>query len=331
MPHNYLNDGVEDMNSFSKLVFADLLISQDGYFFRYLQGQDLPVIKVPDMYISEIESLKNKLPQYIEDGQDSFFMFHEEAPYRVSVVETISGVGYFLRKLKYPTPALSTLGFQKGILNTLKSLGCAGQGLILVSGATGSGKSTTVYSLLKEYLIEYGDILISVEDPPEVPSQGCLGNGIWFQIDALTAGGYEKAMISAMRYNPKYIFMGEIRTPAAAREAIRAAVNGHLVVTTIHANSIQGAIYSLQQIAASGSDIELVRSILSDGLLCVIQQRLEFAQGGERQLKTDFLYAKELPAIASKIRSGKLELLNTEIEMQKIKISKGINLTNGGY
>ncbi|EBM3802945.1 type II/IV secretion system family protein [Salmonella enterica] len=316
------------MKSLSELVFSDLLISQGEYYFRYLEGQDLPVVKVPADYRPEVESLREKLPQMVEKEQDSFFMFHEGAPYRVSVVETIEGTGYFLRKLRYPTPVLSTLGFQKGVLNTLINLGCAGQGLILVSGATGSGKSTTVYSLLKEYLINYGDILISIEDPPEVPSQGCLGNGIWFQIDAEAAGGYENAMISAMRYNPKYIFMGEIRTPAAAREAIRAAVNGHLVITTIHANSIQGAIYSLQQIAASGSDIELVRSILSDGLLCVIQQRLDFIHGGLRQLKADFLYTKELPAIGSKIRSGKLELLNTEIEMQKIKLSRGDSLTS---
>lgn len=325
---NTHNGGFIIMKRLSELVFADLLIIEEEFFFRYLEGQDLPVVKVPSGYRAEVESLKKELTQSAERNQNSFFMFHDGAPYRVSVVETIAGTGYFLRKLRYPTPALSTLGFPKGVLNTLINLGCAGQGLILVSGATGSGKSTTVYSLLKEYLINYGDILISVEDPPEVPSQGCLENGIWFQIDAETAGGYENAMISAMRYNPKYIFMGEIRTPAAAREAIRAAVNGHLVVTTIHANSVQGAIYSLQQIAASGSDIELVRSILSDGLLCVIQQKLDFIQGGLRQLRIDFLYAKELPAIASKIRSGKLELLNTEIEMQKIKLNRGEVLTS---
>ncbi|EBJ5113401.1 type II/IV secretion system family protein [Salmonella enterica] len=316
------------MGSFSELTFADLLISDDGYFFRYMEGQENPVIKVPDEYIAEIDVLKKQLYSRPDSGEDSFFMFHEGAPYRTSVVETIEGKGFFLRKLKYPVPELSTLGFEKGVLSTLRSLGKSSQGLILVAGATGSGKSTSVYSILKEYLLSYGDILISIEDPPEIPSQGKLGNGIWFQIDAVSAGGYEKAMISAMRYNPKYIFMGEIRTPTAAREAIRAAVNGHLVITTIHANSVQGAIFALQQIAASGSDIELIRSILGDGLLCVLHQKLAFCQGGRRQLKTAFLYAKDGPSVASKIRGGKLELLNTEIEMQKIKMSTGSNLVN---
>ncbi|WP_065106580.1 ATPase, T2SS/T4P/T4SS family [Escherichia coli] len=316
------------MESFSELVFADLLISDDGYFFRYMEGQDKPVIEVPANYTAEIDVLKKQLYSRPDNGEDSFFMFHEGAPYRTSVVETIGGKGFFLRKLKYPVPELSSLGFDKGILSTLLSLGKSGQGLILVAGATGSGKSTSVYSLLKQYLLAFGDILISIEDPPEIPSQGRLGNGIWFQIDAASAGGYEKGMISAMRYNPKYIFMGEIRTPTAAREAIRAAVNGHLVVTTIHANSVQGAIFALQQIAASGSDIELIRSILGDGLLCVLHQKLDFCPGGGRLLRPEFLYAKDGPSVASKIRSGKLELLNTEIEMQKIKLKNGVNLVS---
>lgn len=83
------------------------------------------------------------------------------------------------------------------------------RGLLLVSGATGSGKSTTIYALLTYYVQKYGDIAISIEDPPEVPVQGNYGDnqeGVWFQMDARELGGYENAMISAMRYNPRYIF-----------------------------------------------------------------------------------------------------------------------------
>ncbi|HBA7959816.1 TPA: Flp pilus assembly complex ATPase component, partial [Escherichia coli] len=316
------------MKRISELNFADLLICQSGCYFRYLQGQNLPLVNVPIDYDSEIQLLKMKLDSFNseQNSEDSFFLYHDNVPYRVSIVETIEGKEYFLRRLNYPTPKLDTLGFDRGLLTTLKSLGKKSQGLILVAGATGSGKSTSVYSLLTFYLENYGDILISIEDPPEVPSQGKIGDGIWFQIDAKTAGGYDRGMVAAMRYNPKYIFMGEIRTPTAAREAIRAAINGHLVVTTIHANSVAGAIFALQQIAASGSDIELARAILSDGLLCVLHQRLDFTSTGNRKLKTEFLYTKDTPSILSKVRSGKLELLNSDIEMQKIKLSKGMSL-----
>ncbi|EEZ8070762.1 Flp pilus assembly complex ATPase component, partial [Escherichia coli] len=192
----------------------------------------------------------------------------------------------------------------------------------------GSGKSTSIYSLLTEYVSVYGDVVISIEDPPELPVQGSYNNrGIWYQVDAVQAGGYLPAMIAAMRYNPRYIFLGEIRSSETAREAIRAAVNGHLVMSTIHGNSIQGAIFALQQIAlGSDTDLGLVRSILGDGLLAVLHQELSFTSLGTRRLKSELLYVGGVPSMVSKIRSGKLELLSNEIEAQNIMLSKGINL-----
>ena len=132
---------------------------------------------------------------------NEFFYLHLGVPYRVAVVQTITGSGFFLRKLKLPVPSLDSLGFSEPFLNTLKLMGKK-RGLLLVSGATGSGKSTTIYALLTYYVQKYGDIAISIEDPPEVPVQGNYGDnqeGVWFQMDARELGGYENAMISAMR------------------------------------------------------------------------------------------------------------------------------------
>ncbi|HFD2991764.1 ATPase, T2SS/T4P/T4SS family [Escherichia coli] len=316
--------------SLKSIYFADLLISTKGYHFRYLKGASNPITVVDEIYHAEIKKIVAELNIRIDNGEHEFFYSYQNIPFRASIVETVDGVGYFLRRLKLPIPELDCLGFSPAMLNTLKCLGNK-RGMILIAGATGSGKSTTIYSLLKEYVSTFGDIVIAIEDPPEIPVQGCYGDnsqGIWYQIDARQAGGYENAMISAMRYNPKYIFLGEIRSAKTAKEAIRAAVNGHLVVSTIHGNTVQGAIYALQQIAASEGDIELVRSILGDGLLCVIHQELAFTSKGERILKANMLYVGGIPAIVSKIRSGKLELLSNEIESQKILLSRGINLAS---
>lgn len=73
-----------------------------------------------------------------------------------------------MRRLKLPIPELDCLGFSPAMLNTLKCLGNK-RGMILIAGATGSGKSTTIYSLLKEYVSTFGDIVIAIEDPPEIP------------------------------------------------------------------------------------------------------------------------------------------------------------------
>ena len=316
------------MKTLKDIFFADLLILEDGFFFRYLEGEKESVVKVPVVYRDEVIRIRDEVIEIVRTRKENeFFYSSMNIPYRVAVIRTISGTGYFLRRLKLPVPVLDTLGFSDSVLSTLKSLGKA-RGLILVAGATGSGKSTTIYSLLTNYLSVYGDVVLSVEDPPELPVQGgYFDRGIWYQVDANAVGGYEKAMISEMRYNPRYIFLGEIRSSLSAREAIRAAVNGHLVVTTIHGNSLQGAIYALQQIAlGSNSDIDLVRSILGDGLLAVLHQELIFTPAGTRKLQADLLYIGGIPGITSKIRSGKLELLNNDIDTQNILLNKGINL-----
>ncbi len=316
------------MKYLKDIFFADLLISDHGFYFRYLEGEPEPVVRVPVIYHDEIAAIRNELAEIVRSrGENEFFYNSMDIPYRVAVIHTLSGTGFFLRRLKLPVPAIDTLGFSNSVLSTLKSIGKS-RGLILVSGATGSGKSTSIYSLLTNYVSTYGDVVFSVEDPPELPVQGgYCDRGVWYQVDANAIGGYEKAMISAMRYNPRYIFLGEIRSSTSAREAIRAAVNGHLVVTTIHGNSIQGAIFALQQIAlGSENDIGLVRSILADGLLAVLHQDLKLTATGTRRLEAQLLYAGGVPAIISKIRSGKLELLNNDIETQSILLNKGIDL-----
>lgn len=318
------------MKSFNELIFSDLLISNDGFVFRFLEGQKNPISPVDEIYHSEIVTIKDALDMEKNKKGNEFFFMHEGVPYRVTVIQTTSGCGYFLRKLKLPVPSLDSLGYSPAFLGTLKNLGKK-TGLILIGGATGSGKSTTIYSLLTHYVSQYGDIVISVEDPPEVPVQGTYGEndkGIWYQLNASEVGGYEKAMISAMRYNPRYIFIGEIRSAKTAKEAIRAAVNGHLVVSTIHGNSIQGSIYALQQIASAEGEIELVRSIMADSLLCVIHQELHFTELGYRKVSATMLCNDGMPSISSKIRSGKIELLSNEIESQKIQLSKGMLLAS---
>ena len=316
------------MKTINDLTFADLLITDNSSVFRYLEGQKQPISVVDDVYRSEIQQIRNVIAEEKKHKGNEFFYSHEGNPYRVTVINTVNGTGYFLRKLKLPVPPLSSLGFTPAVLNTLKALG-KHKGLILIGGATGSGKSTTIYSLLTDFVTRYGDIIISIEDPPELPAQGMYGEdsrGIWYQLDARDAGGYEKAMISAMRYNPRYIFLGEIRSPKTAKEAIRAAVNGHLVVSTIHGSSVQGSLYALQQIAAAEGDPELARSIIADGLLCVIHQELHFTETGHRKLSCSLLCNDGTPSIASKIRNGKLELLTNEIEAQKIQLSRGMSL-----
>lgn len=295
--------------------FADLMIIEDQFFLRHVKGVKGPLSLAPKDVCDELLMLKKEL----DTKQESEFLYlHRNCiAFRVARVKTIKGDGYFLRRPKWPVAEFSSLGFPVEIQEKLVKLG-EQKGMILFAGATGSGKSTSMYSLQKTYLDSFGDICVGIEDPVEIPMQGMYGNGYWYQIEANNAGGYERAMISAMRYNPKYVMLGEIRSPSTANEAIRAAVNGHVVLTTIHGNSVVGAILALQQLAASASNSGLASSILADGLLGVVHQKLVPGHiAGTRRLKVEALVIDENDhGLKSKIRQGKVELLSTDIAMQ---------------
>ncbi|EEQ11722.1 Nucleotide binding protein [Yersinia mollaretii ATCC 43969] len=309
------------------LSFSDLMLWPDGRgFLRHVVGYKGPIIAVPAGFHGDIVAILNAINSEARDKE--FFFRHDGVPYRVARIDTIDGSGYFMRRPKYPVPPLNSLGLPPAMAETLLKLGKT-SGLVLIAGATGSGKSTTMYSLLNQLVTINGDIAVAVEDPPEIPVQGIYGDkgqGLWYQIDAHTAGGFETAMIAAMRYNPRYIMLGEIRAPKVANEAIRAAVNGHLVLATIHGSSIPGAIMALQQIAAASSGSqELARSILADGLAAVIQQELvpDPEKPGQRKLVAEMLCFGNEHGLRAKIRGGKLEHLSSDIEAQQMRIQRG--------
>jgi twitching motility protein PilT len=198
-------------------------------------------------------------------------------------------------------------------------------GLILFAGATGNGKTTTACSLLQEYLLTFGDVAITIEDPPELPLNGKHGQfGRCFQI-RVENGDFGRAMSQTMRYNPRYILLGEIRTPYEASQALRAAINGHLVITTIHAGSIMEAINSLLKLVSGQENLELARGVLADGLAGVIYQKLMKSNKGKKP-KLDFLFAGfngSDAGVRSKIRHGKIEQLSTEVQQQATRVLNG--------
>ena len=151
-------------------------------------------------------------------------------------------------------PNLKDLGLPYRVYEHLLSI-AGGSGLILLAGATGSGKSTTVSALLKEYLQKKGGYAFTIEDPIEMPLDGVYITpeaelGLCKQTTP-PDGKWEEGIKSALRSKPRYIYLGEIRSPDVASEALRAATSGHLVLSTIHANNVSDAINALVKYAAS--------------------------------------------------------------------------------
>src|SRR5699024_5509227 len=157
---------------------------------------------------------------------------------------------------RYSLNQLCLFPFQnKELLNLLNLT----SGLVIFSGSTGSGKTTLMYSLIEELLKIRSAQIITLEDPVERP----LKDVIQIQINKTANINYETGLKAILRHDPDVILIGEIRDALTAKYAFRAALTGHLVLTTIHANNGKGTLERLKDIGISELDIkQTVKSII---------------------------------------------------------------------
>ncbi|QQR69429.1 MAG: Flp pilus assembly complex ATPase component TadA [Alphaproteobacteria bacterium] len=216
------------------------------------------------------------------------------------------------------------LGLDPNLLPHLMNLGRR-DGLVLVAGPTCNGKTTTAVSLLREYLIQYGGIGFTVEDPVEYNLQGHHGSsGYCFQSEIRGEEDWAEYIKRSLRWSPQYILVGEIRTPRAAEELLRAATTGHLVITTVHAGSIQEALSGILFLAeqAMGKGVE---TIFANSLTAIIFQQL-LPQG----LHAKFLVTEEGNTgdpIRAVIREGKLGAVVSYTDRIAARIAAGHQTT----
>jgi twitching motility protein PilT len=308
------------------IEFTDLIMSENGACM--MRGVDTPengpLVSINDEYIEDINDLRLAC---IQKGQheNEFHVDHLGVRYRVAVINDLDGTWYAVRKSKTIIPPINSLGFPRPIVTHLAKL-ASRKGLIILAGATGQGKTTTAYSILNAYLHSFGNIAVTIEDPPEMMLNGPRGKfGHCFQLKLQPDETFGDALERAMRYTPKYILLGEIRRAHDASQALRAAISGHLVLTTIHAGNVIEAINSLLTLTARADDnIGFAREQLASGLAGVIHQQLITQRGptGNRKvLKTEMLFLGDDPGLRSMIREGDTSQLGTHIEQQKSRVA----------
>lgn len=174
--------------------------------------------------------------------QEGQFLFEERDKntfVRVSIIATVKGEKVAMRLLPEKNRlTLDEIGIQPPLLSTLRSILNTSSGLILVCGATGAGKSTTLYSCL-DALNNGKKTIFTIEDPVEYEIQGL------FQCEPNQAIGLDSASFlkSFLRQDPDVIMVGEVRDAITANLAVNAALTGHLVLATLHTNSALDAIH----------------------------------------------------------------------------------------
>ncbi len=183
---------------------------------------------------------------------------------RVSCLPLNEGEKIVIRILDYSKSleGLDYLGFNEKNLEKLKRMIRVPNGIILITGATGSGKSTTVYSILQVLNKEETNI-ITVEDPIEMNIEGL--NQV--QVNSEIGMTFAAALRSILRQDPNIILIGEIRDSETAQIAVRASITGHLVLSTIHTNNALSTVERLL-------DMNVERYLLSSALTGIISQRL---------------------------------------------------------
>jgi twitching motility protein PilT len=307
--------------------FVDLYVGPDFCDITGLEDINKRT-PVPILFQEDIEHFRLVCQKKFEAlREEEFSLEIDQVTFRVTVYQDIAGKNIFtLRRSATTIRKLTDLGFSAPVLQLLLAKDL--RGLILIAGEMASGKTSTASSLIAERLKQYGGIGMSIEDPPETALNGEHGQGRCIQLPvSRRRGGYREILTRAMRSGANMILVGEIRDDDTAIEALRASINGHLIISTIHAGSIVQAIERLQMFCLSKAPN--TNSILSLGLSLVIWQNLEkiilpsAASNSVRttsRLRSECLVISNQNGVKTKIKEGKIDTLHNDIKEQTTKL-----------
>ena len=261
--HNAIKNRATDIHitpdSYVVHVFyrIDGVLQHNFAFSLALHSKMVSRIKI----LSNLDISEQRLPQ---DGGFSIKFLDQDYDLRISTLPTSDGENLVLRILSSRASllGLDSLGLGEESLKTLKTAFLKPHGMILVTGPTGSGKTTTLYSALRE-IDALSKNIITVEDPIEYRFSFVKQT----EINSKTGYDFAKAIRHFMRQDPDVMLVGEVRDEETAKLAVRASITGHLVLSTLHANSAIATIPRL-------FDMDIEADLLATTLHAVVAQRL---------------------------------------------------------
>ena len=211
--------------------------------------------------IGGLDITETRMPQ---DGRFRATLGRRTFDFRVSSMPSIHGEKIVLRLLDHSSLVtdLTKLGFSPQEKSEFEAMLSRSHGMILVTGPTGSGKTTTLYAALAGTRDDAKNV-ITVEDPVEYELEGVTQTSVHHDIGL----SFASILRSILRQDPDVILVGEIRDPETADVAVRAALTGHLLLSTLHTNSAVAAVTRLQ-------DMDVPSYLIASSLACVIAQRL---------------------------------------------------------
>jgi twitching motility protein PilT len=274
---------------------------------------DMKRINMPALAHKEVHSMvydimNDKQRKAYEEFFETDFSFEipKLARFRVNAFNQNRGAGAVFRNIPSTILSLDDLNAPK----SFRDLCMLPRGLVLVTGPTGSGKSTTLAGMINHCNDNRPDHIITIEDPIEFvhESKRCLVNQREVHRDTL---GFTEALRSALREDPDVVLVGEMRDLETIRLALTAAETGHLVFGTLHTSSAAKTIDRVVDVFPA-AEKEMVRSMLSESLRAVISQTLLKKNGGGRIAAHEIMIGT--PAIRNLIREGKIAQMYSAIQ-----------------
>nr|WP_298892335.1 type IV pilus twitching motility protein PilT [uncultured Acinetobacter sp.] len=269
---------------------------------------NLPAMEHKDVHRLIYDIMNDKQRRDYEEQLETDFSFEVPgvARFRVNAFNQNRGAGAVFRTI--PSKVLTME--QLGLGQTFKNIAEYPRGLVLVTGPTGSGKSTTLAAILDYINDNRYDHILTVEDPIEFvhTSKKCLINQREVHRDT---HGFNEALRSALREDPDIILVGEMRDLETIRLALTAAETGHLVFGTLHTTSAAKTIDRVIDVFPA-EEKDMVRAMLSESLQAVISQTLLKKNGGGRVAAHEIMIGT--PAIRNLIRENKIAQMYSAIQ-----------------
>ena len=309
-----------NLDAFLKLMMeqgaSDLHLAAGSPPLLRVHG-DLQRVRHPALTNDDLEAMVNavapaaKVKQFEETGDVDFAY---EAPglarYRVNLFRQQHGAAAVFRQIPAAVPSLEALGLPPLLLK----LPLLPQGLVLVTGPTGSGKSTTLAALIDHANTHRRDHILTIEDPVEFvhANKSCVVNQR--EVGSHTRS-FAAALRAGLREDPDIIMVGEMRDLETIRFAVEAAATGHLVFGTLHTRNSAAAISRVVDVFPA-SQQALIRSTLADSLQAIVAQvLLKRRDTAGRCAALEILLAT--PAVRALIRDGKTHQIPTVLQTGK--------------
>ncbi len=303
-------------------AFLELVVKQGASDLHLMSGEppwvrlhgELLPVKYRELSVAEATELLNEImPRDVKQrfdgrsGVDFAYQVPELSRFRVNVFRHFGGIGAVFRVIPSVIPTLDSLNMPA----VLKNFANHKNGLMLVVGPTGSGKSTTLAAILNEINMARKGHIVTIEDPVEFlhQRQRCL---ISQKEVGHHAKDFAQALRGALREDPNVILVGELRDLETISLAVTAAETGILILGTLHTNGAADTIDRISNVFP-GAEQARVRSMLSTSLRGIVsQQLLKSADGKGRVAATEILINNT--AISNMIREGKTKQLTNVIQ-----------------